>query len=150
MFMLQDDFTVFMTLIWKNLISFPFCWISLRQLIGFGLTLLTDVDPNPDNFVGAGIIHTQESQIGCLLRLEPSKNAKVSHPTTWHCQLFCKLTKKRKIKRRFCISYCNCEILWPTLTHSCYSQTSWILLVTNNVKLISKRKIFHPSFFFKL
>ncbi|XP_071831257.1 AP-2 complex subunit alpha-2-like isoform X2 [Apostichopus japonicus] len=51
--------------------------IDKGKLIGFGLTLLTDVDPNPDNFVGAGIIHTQESQIGCLLRLEPSKNAKM-------------------------------------------------------------------------
>lgn len=105
MFMLQDDFTVFMTFIWKNLISFPFCWISLRQLIGFGLTLLTDVDPNPDNFVGAGIIHTQESQIGCLLRLEPSKNAKVSHPTTCDIVSYSvSLQRKEKLKVSFCIS----------------------------------------------
>lgn len=56
---------------------FPHVSHCFLQLVGFGLTLLTDVDPNPDNFVGAGIIHTQEAKIGCLLRLEPSKNAKV-------------------------------------------------------------------------
>ncbi len=50
----------------------------LLQLIGFGLCLLQGVDPNPDNFVSAGIIHTRNQQIGCLLRLEPNKQVLVS------------------------------------------------------------------------
>lgn len=48
-----------------------------QKLIGLGAKLLTDVDPNPDNYVCAGIIHTQTQQIGTLIRLEPNKQAKV-------------------------------------------------------------------------
>ncbi|KAK2081111.1 AP-2 complex subunit alpha-2 [Saguinus oedipus] len=49
----------------------------LGQIIGFGSALLEEVDPNPANFVGAGIIHTKTTQIGCLLRLEPNLQAQV-------------------------------------------------------------------------
>ncbi|VDL65255.1 unnamed protein product [Nippostrongylus brasiliensis] len=48
-----------------------------QKLVGLGAKLLTDVDPNPDNYVCAGIIHTQTQQIGTLIRLEPNKQAKV-------------------------------------------------------------------------
>lgn len=48
-----------------------------QKLIGLGAKLLTDVDPNPDNYVCAGIIHTQTQQIGTLIRLEPNKQAKM-------------------------------------------------------------------------
>ena len=41
--------------------------------------LLENIDPNPDNFVCAGIIHTRSAQIGSLLRLEPNKQAQVRH-----------------------------------------------------------------------
>lgn len=51
--------------------------LSVTQIIGFGSALLEDVDPNPANFVGAGIIHTKTTQIGCLLRLEPNLQAQV-------------------------------------------------------------------------
>jgi AP-2 complex subunit alpha len=47
------------------------------KLSGFGLQLLRGIDPNPDNFVCAGIIHTKTIQIGCLLRLEPNRQAQV-------------------------------------------------------------------------
>ncbi|KAL9551537.1 hypothetical protein MBANPS3_004206 [Mucor bainieri] len=45
---------------------------SLLQ--GFGIGLLTGVDPNPNNFVGAGIVDSgkQGGKIGILLRLEPN------------------------------------------------------------------------------
>ncbi|XP_063689544.1 AP-2 complex subunit alpha-2-like isoform X3 [Bolinopsis microptera] len=42
---------------------------------GFGFQVLDGVDPKPDNLVGAGIVMCEGSQIGCLLRLEPSKAA---------------------------------------------------------------------------
>ena len=48
-----------------------------EQLLGFGLSLLSGVDPNPSNFVCAGIIFTKNSQIGILLRLEPNAQAEV-------------------------------------------------------------------------
>lgn len=48
-----------------------------NKLMGFGMQLLDSVDPNPDNMVCAGIIHTQSQQVGCLLRLEPNKQAQV-------------------------------------------------------------------------
>lgn len=49
-----------------------------NKLTGFGVQLLDGIDPNPDNMVCAGIIHTQLQQIGCLMRLEPNKQAHVS------------------------------------------------------------------------
>jgi len=47
------------------------------KLLGFGMQLLDGIDPNPDNFVCAGIIHTRNQAVGCLLRLEPNKLAQV-------------------------------------------------------------------------
>ncbi|KAJ8894951.1 hypothetical protein PR048_000258 [Dryococelus australis] len=47
------------------------------KLLGFGMQLLDGIDPNPDNFVCAGIIHTRTQQVGCLLRLEPNKQAEM-------------------------------------------------------------------------
>lgn len=47
------------------------------KLIGLGARLLTSVDPNPENFVCAGIINTKTLQIGTLIRLEPNKLAKM-------------------------------------------------------------------------
>lgn len=51
--------------------------VCFAQIIGFGPALLEEVDPNPANFVGAGIVHTRTTQIGCLLRLEPNLQAQV-------------------------------------------------------------------------
>ncbi|XP_070490475.1 AP-2 complex subunit alpha isoform X1 [Chironomus tepperi] len=48
-----------------------------NKLSGFGMQILESIDPNPDNLVCAGIIHTQSHQVGCLLRLEPNKQAQV-------------------------------------------------------------------------
>ncbi|CRL05770.1 CLUMA_CG018798, isoform A [Clunio marinus] len=48
-----------------------------NKLSGFGMQLLDGIDPNPDNMVCAGIIHTQSHQVGCLLRLEPNKQAQM-------------------------------------------------------------------------
>ena len=52
------------------------------KLQGFGMQLLDGIDPNPDNFVLAGIIHMRAQQVGCLLRLEPNKQAQVNYKTT--------------------------------------------------------------------
>ena len=48
------------------------------KLIGFGMQLLEGIDPNPENYVCAGIIHTRSQQIGSLLRLEPNRPAQVN------------------------------------------------------------------------
>lgn len=42
------------------------------------MQLIEGIDPNPENYVCAGIIHTKTLQVGCLLRLEPNKQAGVS------------------------------------------------------------------------
>ncbi|TKR77469.1 hypothetical protein L596_018440 [Steinernema carpocapsae] len=47
------------------------------KLVGLGCEVLKDVDPIPENFVLAGIIHTQMQQVGCLVRLEPNKQAQM-------------------------------------------------------------------------
>jgi AP-2 complex subunit alpha len=50
-----------------------------RQVIsGNHLAILEDIDPNPSNLVGAGVLHTSvDGKVGCLLRLEPNRDAKV-------------------------------------------------------------------------
>lgn len=47
------------------------------KLVGFGMSLLQNVDPNPENFVCAGIIKARMVQIGTLLRLEPNRQAQM-------------------------------------------------------------------------
>ena len=45
--------------------------------LGLGLACLRDIDPNPENLVGTGIVKTASSGIGCLLRLEPNEQLQV-------------------------------------------------------------------------
>uniref|UniRef100_A0A8C7S011 AP-2 complex subunit alpha n=1 Tax=Oncorhynchus mykiss TaxID=8022 RepID=A0A8C7S011_ONCMY len=47
------------------------------KLLGLGTALLENVDPNPENYVCAGVIQTKAQQVGCLLRLEPNAQAQV-------------------------------------------------------------------------
>ncbi|KAJ8364305.1 hypothetical protein SKAU_G00131360 [Synaphobranchus kaupii] len=47
------------------------------KLLGLGTALLENVDPNPENFVCAGVIQTKGQQVGCLLRLEPNAQAQM-------------------------------------------------------------------------
>uniref|UniRef100_A0A8L0DQ47 AP-2 complex subunit alpha n=1 Tax=Oncorhynchus mykiss TaxID=8022 RepID=A0A8L0DQ47_ONCMY len=54
--------------------------VTKAKIMGFGAALLDGVDPNPSNFVGAGVIHTKTTQVGCLLRLEPNTHAQVCRP----------------------------------------------------------------------
>lgn len=50
-----------------------------RQVVsGHGFQVLEGIDPNPSNVVGAAILHTAvDGKVGCLLRLEPNREAKV-------------------------------------------------------------------------
>jgi hypothetical protein len=48
-----------------------------EKLAGFGWSSLNGIDPNPENFCGAGIITTSAGQFGCLYRLEPNNKAQV-------------------------------------------------------------------------
>uniref|UniRef100_A0A2P2I417 AP-2 complex subunit alpha n=1 Tax=Hirondellea gigas TaxID=1518452 RepID=A0A2P2I417_9CRUS len=47
------------------------------KVIGFGMQILEGIDPNPENYVCAGILHTRTQQIGCLMRLEPNRQAQM-------------------------------------------------------------------------
>ncbi|RWS17642.1 AP-2 complex subunit alpha-2-like protein [Dinothrombium tinctorium] len=51
--------------------------VTKTKLIGFGMQLLEGIDPNPENFVCAGIVHTKYQQVGVLLRLEPNLQAQM-------------------------------------------------------------------------
>ncbi|XP_055755800.1 AP-2 complex subunit alpha-2 isoform X2 [Salvelinus fontinalis] len=51
--------------------------VTKAKIMGFGAALLDGVDPNSSNFVGAGVIHTKTTQVGCLLRLEPNTQAQM-------------------------------------------------------------------------
>lgn len=48
--------------------------------------LLDGIDPNPNNIVAAGVLHMSTAgKVGCLLRLEPNTEAKVSFlPLLWY------------------------------------------------------------------
>lgn len=50
-----------------------------RQVVtGHHLNVLDEIDPNPNNIVAAGVLHMSvEGKVGCLLRLEPNRDAKV-------------------------------------------------------------------------
>jgi AP-2 complex subunit alpha len=48
------------------------------MLQGFKWGVLDGVDPNAKNFVGATVLHTTGGKFGCLLRLEPNNENKVS------------------------------------------------------------------------
>ena len=51
---------------------------NTKVVTGHRFSLL-EVDPNPVNLVGAGVLHTSEAgKVGCLLRVEPNREAKVS------------------------------------------------------------------------
>ncbi|KAG7279464.1 hypothetical protein CRUP_038237 [Coryphaenoides rupestris] len=47
------------------------------KLLGLGTALLENVNPNPENYVCAGVIQTKSQQVGCLLRLEPNAQAQM-------------------------------------------------------------------------
>ncbi|XP_076971431.1 AP-2 complex subunit alpha-2 isoform X2 [Tamandua tetradactyla] len=68
--------------------------ITKAKIIGFGSALLEEVDPNPANFVGAGVIHTKTTQVGCLLRLEPNVQAQMYRLTL--------RTSKDTVSQRLC------------------------------------------------
>jgi len=54
-----------------------------RQVLsGHRFNILDDIDPNPNNLVAAGVLHTAvEGKVGCLLRLEPNPEAKLCRLT---------------------------------------------------------------------
>ncbi|KAF1392424.1 hypothetical protein PFLUV_G00027730 [Perca fluviatilis] len=58
------------------------------------VALLIGVDPNPANFVGAGVIHTKNTQVGCLLRLEPNTQAQMYRLTL--------RTSRESVSQRLC------------------------------------------------
>ncbi|XP_068097436.1 AP-2 complex subunit alpha-1 isoform X3 [Hyperolius riggenbachi] len=68
--------------------------VTKAKLLGFGSALLENVDPNPDNFVGAGIIQTKTVQVGCLLRLEPNSQAQMYRLTL--------RTSKESVSKHLC------------------------------------------------
>ena len=52
-----------------------------RQVVtGSRLNVLHGVDPNMNNIVSAGVLHMSvDGKVGCLMRLEPNRDAKVCH-----------------------------------------------------------------------
>jgi len=57
--------------------------VKHRQVVsGHRLNVLDEIDPNPNNVVGAGVLHMlAEGKVGCLLRLEPNREAKLCRIT---------------------------------------------------------------------
>jgi len=53
-----------------------------KVVAGSRFQLLDGIDPNPDNVVAAGVLHMSTGgKVGCLLRLEPNKEAKLCRLT---------------------------------------------------------------------
>ncbi|KAJ6575116.1 Adaptor protein complex AP-2 alpha subunit [Mycena capillaripes] len=57
--------------------------VKHRQVVtGHRLNVLDEIDPNPSNIVAAGVLHMSvEGKVGCLLRLEPNREAKLCRLT---------------------------------------------------------------------
>uniref|UniRef100_A0A8D3E3P3 AP-2 complex subunit alpha n=1 Tax=Scophthalmus maximus TaxID=52904 RepID=A0A8D3E3P3_SCOMX len=68
--------------------------VTKAKILGFGIALLDQVDPNPENFVAAGVIHTKNTQVGCLLRLEPNAQAQMYRLTL--------RTSRESVSQRLC------------------------------------------------
>ncbi|XP_039992782.1 AP-2 complex subunit alpha-2 isoform X3 [Xiphias gladius] len=68
--------------------------VTKAKILGFGVALLDRVDPNPENFVGAGVIHSKNTQVGCLLRLEPNAQAQMYRLTL--------RTSRESVSQRLC------------------------------------------------
>ena len=85
----------------------------------FPFQLLENIDPNPDNFVCAGIIHTRSAQIGSLLRLEPNKQAQVRErlllSSTKTDLIFADVQTHRANQQRLGISAYLWSALWKLL-----------------------------------
>ncbi|CAL8070129.1 unnamed protein product [Calicophoron daubneyi] len=47
------------------------------KLQGFGISVLYGIDPNVQNYVGAGILTTSSQEVGILVRLEPNAQAQM-------------------------------------------------------------------------
>ncbi|KAI6031819.1 adaptin N terminal region-domain-containing protein [Pisolithus microcarpus] len=53
-----------------------------RIVSGNHFEILDGIDPNPNNIVGAAVLHTSvDGKVGCLLRLEPNREAKLCRLT---------------------------------------------------------------------
>jgi AP-2 complex subunit alpha len=56
-----------------------------KVVAGFKWGIVTGVDPNVKNIVGATVLHTSEGgKFGCLLRLEPNFDTQVCSTTHLH------------------------------------------------------------------
>ncbi|XP_077476229.1 AP-2 complex subunit alpha-2-like [Stigmatopora argus] len=73
--------------------------VAKAKILGFGVALLDGVDPNPANFVGAGVVHSKTSQVGCLLRLEPNTQAQMYRLTL--------RTSREAVSQRLCHLLCQ-------------------------------------------
>jgi len=56
---------------------------KMAQLVaGMKLNILEQIDPNPNNLVGAGVLNTSANgKVGCLMRLEPNEKAHLARIT---------------------------------------------------------------------
>ena len=105
------------------LLSINMVYVCL-QLVSFGTGILNGVDPNPDNFVCASILHTSAHQVGCLMRLEPNKQVQASSCFVltrliyilWECAGFVHVI----LQRIFVWNSCAAEIwaVWRLIRHN--------------------------------
>ncbi|KAG2023491.1 AP-2 complex subunit alpha [Coprinopsis cinerea AmutBmut pab1-1] len=59
-----------------------------KVVSGHRLNILENIDPNPSNLVAGGVLHTSvDGKVGCLLRVEPNREAKL-------CRLTCRSTSE--------------------------------------------------------
>jgi AP-2 complex subunit alpha len=52
--------------------------VTRETVAGFRWRILDNVDPNPKNVVGCAVLQLEKGKTGCLLRLEPNQQQKVS------------------------------------------------------------------------
>ncbi|VDP79236.1 unnamed protein product [Echinostoma caproni] len=81
-----------------------------NKLLGFGISVLQGIDPNPQNFVGAGILTVSTQEIGILVRLEPNTQAQ-RHLGTFRYYLVPRFANKRLRLPRVILSTSGNETL---------------------------------------
>jgi hypothetical protein len=113
---------------------------------GFKWGIVTGVDPNVKNIVGATVLHSSEGKFGCLLRLEPNfetqvrdsaserKNAKLTRDRCTGL-LFVRLTSRFRLSwSRLCkIDFRRVSREWPRMVTSLVFATPRPSLSTTDI-----------------
>jgi AP-2 complex subunit alpha len=115
---------------------------------GFKWGIVTGVDPNVKNIVGATVLHSSEGKFGCLLRLEPNFETQVRDSASERKNA--KLTRDRCTGLLFVRLTSRFRLFWSRLCKIDFRRVSreWPRMVTSLVFATPRLSLSLPPIFF--